>query len=233
MDAPTLAITMTAFRRHRYTKQVLDALSACRGIEGCIFLPTLDPGPPHVREVFKSWDSCPMKLQYNEFKLGCNVNTYYALERGFAESRWVFHLEDDTVPATDAIEFILWGLEQYEHDTSVFAIGLWPVNRLRASADEAGFVSRKNCFRPWGWATWRDRWDTLKDEWNFADPAVAWDTHIDLNLRRGREQILPWVSRVKNIGAENGTYVPSPKWHRENQHLEYWSNDYPGPFHYR
>jgi hypothetical protein len=35
-------------------------------------------------------------------------------------------------------------------------------------------------------------------------------------------EIFPLVSRIQNIGAQEGTYCPGPEWHYHNQYNDYW-----------
>ena len=30
------------------------------------------------------------------------------------------------------------------------------------------------------------------------------------------------MSRIQNIGQENGQWCPGPEWHKKNQYNEYW-----------
>jgi len=55
-------------------------------------------------------------------RVGCNINTAYALAKGFETSDRVLALEDDTVPGRDLIRFITWALDEYENDKSVFSV---------------------------------------------------------------------------------------------------------------
>lgn len=97
-------ITMTAYRRPDYTRQVLDALAQCNGIGDWIFLPNVEPGNDEVIELFRSWDACECRLVVNETRLNLNRNTHAAVSRAYdLRADTILHLEDDTVPSLDAL----------------------------------------------------------------------------------------------------------------------------------
>jgi len=79
-------------------------------------------------------------------------------------------------------------------------------------------------FTPWGWATWRDRWQQLTAGWS-RDEAISWDVVINHALRAGRYEAFPTVSRIQNIGAENGVHVPSAEWHAAHHHVPETADD--------
>jgi hypothetical protein len=161
-------------------------------------------------------------------RVGCNVNTYSALAYGFDHHSKVIALEDDTVPARDFLRFADWGLTKYLADPDVFSV----CGYQRTPKDETGFrnaVVRESWFTPWGWATWRDRWESVRDSWPADDRQVSWDTVVDKLTRRGRCEVRPMLARIQNIGAEGGAHVPGAAWHREHHLNPHWVETCPGP----
>ena len=84
------------------------------------------------------------------------------------------------------------------------------------------FVSQRNWFTPWGWATWKDRFEEMKSLWDFTGKNGSWDATINYAARKNRNEIFPHVARCQNIGAELATHVPSPEWHKEHHYNEHW-----------
>jgi hypothetical protein len=161
-------------------------------------------------------------------RVGCNINTYAALAHGFDRHARVIAMEDDTVPGRDFLRFARWGLEEYQHDASVFSI----CGYQKTPVSEAGYrnaVFREAWFTPWGWATWRDRWETVRASWPRYDHQVSWDTVLDKFSRRGRYEIRPMLARIQNIGAEGGAHVPGAAWHAEHHLNRCWVETTPGP----
>lgn len=216
MSMTDLAIVMTLCNRPKYTKRVLDALAQCDGIDDVPVYLMCEPINEEVIRIAKSFRQPCEVIMYTE-PAGCNVNTAYALAKGFSIADRVIALEDDTVPARDFLRFIRWGMDEYEDDKSVFSIcgyqrtGLQELHRT----DE---VIRENWFTPWGWATWRDRYETVSMGWPCKDDQISWDTVIHRIKLGDRCEIRPVMARIQNIGGELGTHVPSVQWH-ELHHL--------------
>jgi len=106
-------ITMTAYRRPAYTREVLAALATCDGIADWLLLPNVEPGNEEVIAAFDEWDACEMRLVVNEKRLGLNKNTHEAVYRAFKlRSDVMVHLEDDTVPSPDALHYFDWAVRE-------------------------------------------------------------------------------------------------------------------------
>ncbi len=90
-------ITMTAYRRPQYTREVLDALAQCDGIGDWTLIPNVEPGNTEVIAAFRDFHACECRLVVNERRLGLNRNTLAALMRAFhMKADHVVHLKDDT-----------------------------------------------------------------------------------------------------------------------------------------
>ena len=142
-------------------------------------------------------------------------------EREAVSVSGVIVLDDDIVPAADCLRYFEWAGEKYRDDREVFTVSAY----ARETPPPARYhsVRRLRWFTPWGWATWRDRWEEMRAHWGFGEP-FSWD--VIVNRTRGeRFEIQPFLSRVQNIGAEGGVHVPDPQWHREHQYNEFgaWS----------
>lgn len=220
MSTDEYCIVMTLHNRPAYTARVLSALAKCDGIEGRPVAFSCEPANIEVIRMAKAFRD-PRFINVGQQRLGCNVNTYYALSMGFSEYDQVIALEDDTVPGRDFLRFCEWGLREYRDDQSVFSI----CGYQRTPATELGktrSVIREQWFTPWGWATWRDRWDSVRTKWPVDDKQVSWDTIIDKVTRAGRYEIRPLVARIQNIGGEGGAHVPSAEWHRAHHLNPFW-----------
>ena len=75
------AITMTAYRRPAYTREVLAALAQCDGIADWLLLPNVEPGHDEVIDTFRQWSACESRLAVNKERMGLNRNTQEALVR--------------------------------------------------------------------------------------------------------------------------------------------------------
>jgi hypothetical protein len=130
-------------------------------------------------------------------------------------SEFHVHFEDDTVPTRDCLRWFAWARDQYRDDPAVMNVsGYQRVSN--GCLDECGL---RRWFTPWCWGVWRDRWLGLHLGWVQGDEATSWDVIVNHGLRAGRYEAFPTVSRIQNIGAENGTHVPSAEWHAEHHRV--------------
>ena len=224
-------VVMTLCSRPGYTRRVLDALSRCDDIDQFPVAMLCEPVDDEVIDLAKAFTLLPHVkswVQVGQKRVGCNVNTYSALALGFDHHDRVIALEDDTVPGRDFLRFCDWGLSKYEKDQDVFSI----CGYQRGPQDEAGYrnaVFRERWFTPWGWATWRDRWESIRESWPADDRQISWDTVIDKLTRRDRHEVRPMLARIQNIGAEGGAHVPGAAWHAEHHLNRCWIENVPGP----
>lgn len=207
MKRPLQPITMTACNRPKYTERVIRALEQCSGIDECILLVRIDPGCDEVARIVSSF-SGNMEFRINPFRLGCNANTLFAIHEGFARSRWNIHIEDDTVPARDALEFLFWARDRGAPLASCYrAHGHSDAGNLYGALSEIWFF-------PWVWGC-------SLDQWRAALPAIkvesphSWDTQANTAwMQQGLlRQVVPACARSCNIGAIGGVHVPSEEWH--------------------
>lgn len=220
-------IASTLYRRPEYTKQMMDGLLSCDGIEDYLVLFCVEPGHPEVAELtnwFATQHAGTVSI-YNPKLLGCTANIKQALTRGFAvpNTDYVIVVEDDIVLHKDALKYFEWANSSYKDDKSVFSVCAY---RRSDEVSMAYDISRNKWFTPWGWATWRDRWQEIRAKWD-GETTESWDRVIQFNIIGDRYEIYPHLARSQNIGAELGTYCPSPEWHKENQFNPHgvWSID--------
>ena len=225
------AIVMTLCSRPDYTREVLAALARCDDVDQYPIRLLCEPVDDSVIEaavIFAKFPHINAEIRVGHNRVGCNVNTYSALAWGFDDCRRVIALEDDTVPARDFLRFCEWGLDTYERDETVLTV----CGYQRTPPYETGYrnaVVREPWFTPWGWATWKDRWDSIRDSWPADDRQISWDTVIDKLTRKDRCEVRPLLARIQNIGGEGGAHVPGAAWHREHHWNPHWLENTPGP----
>lgn len=199
------SVSVTVCRRPGYTRQTLQALKRCDGINSWSVAVFIDRQCEEtvkavIEESPKWWT-----VFSSTSAVGCNENVRRAFEHGFSVSDYHVHLEDDTPPARDALSFFSWG-RKFGDDAQVFCVN--------------GYSKRGGCvdvarqgqdITAWGIATWQDRWKEMAANWS-PDPGISWDTWFDSNVRNGRDTITPDASRIQNIGEHNGTYGNPHVW---------------------
>jgi len=240
-------ITLSLYNREDYTFHVLDNLSKCKGIEEYVIIPVIDHDNQHGNNqramtelLFAATQQTKLKIdqpRYHQSNVGCNANIFTCLNIGFKVTNFLIHLEDDIILAPDALKYFEWASKEYEDDPTVFTVDAYNNKEYKAipAKDE---VERSQSFKPWGWATWIDRWNDIKDRWQFSySPRFehgkkvfnggGWDVAMKEYLRRDRHRIYPKLPRCKNIGAIGGCHTPSKEWH-ENKHskpVKFWAGD--------
>lgn len=202
------SLTVTVCRRPEYTRQTLRALAKCDGIEGWDVSIFVDRQCEQtvgvaVQERLPAWN-----VYGSSGPIGCNENVRRAFIHGLSVADYHVHIEDDTVPARDALAFFRWA-RKFGTDPTVFCV--CGFSRRGGAIDEA---TRGQDYTAWGFATWRDRWQEMNSNWS-ADPAVSWDTWMEWHVRKGRLAITPLASRIQNIGEFGGTYNNPHVWASE------------------
>lgn len=211
-------ITLALWRRPDYTRQVLESLAKCPQFSDYLLIIGIDGGgDPDVEAVAKGFNARAM-IDVRDRHIGCNQNTKLLLQRAFSfpECDYVIHLEDDTPVAPDALTWFEWAGKLRENP-NIFTVsgyaGQKPKEKLIGQENTAIYRPYFSC---WGWATWRDRWQEMRNNWPYAsDYELSWCRHVN-EVRSGRCQIEPFVSRTNNIGDLLGT-------HRGSALHEYWA----------
>jgi hypothetical protein len=233
-------ITVSLYKRPVYTEKILKALEKSY-VYSKLKIPiiiNIDPSPV-LREVHRlAYHLMPYAaIRFYGRHQGCNRAIYNCLRDGFEIGNYVIHIEDDILLAKDAIKWFVEEGNLYKDNKEHFSVcGYQRENPDRWLSEETGFTKPIDIlgddialptFYPWGWATWKDRWEGIKDNWAFDghEYGQSWDLYVKKKLRGDRLCVLPLISRVKNIGAENGEYTPSKEWHQKKHDIKIWSDD--------
>src|SRR5580693_6205950 len=118
-------ITLVLYNRPDYTRQVLDALRRCDGIEDYILLPHIEPGNDNVLALVEAIDFAEVRITRNPMRLGIGRNTYLAWEHGAKAADFFIHIEDDTVPARDCLRYMEHCRQTYRDDQRVFSVAAY------------------------------------------------------------------------------------------------------------
>lgn len=246
-------ISVSIFRREDYTKQVLDALFECVGIDSYQVFIHAEPAQNNKEvkktiEVAKSYlKHSNVELKINEKKRGCCRNIYHSINHAFQNTDTNFHIhfEDDTVPSADCLLYYEWAQEFYKNNDKVATVSSYekigycndrkPVVEFDDSYIEnyKSTVALRKSFNPWGWGIWRENWEKnlskqLRDKINSKGRYYSWDIHTRKILAKdqGLLQAYPLVSRTQNIGAKKGTHCPGVGFHSKMQKTKVFATDY-------
>lgn len=202
-------LTLCAWRRPKYLQAVLDALSKCAGIEDYILYIGIDgDGGDETIEIARKVKFTLTDILLHTHRVGCNLNTKHIQMYAFQHFDYVVHLEDDTLPAPDTLRYFDWA-KQFRKDSSIMTVSAWGMlPKLAETPDDNARVIKRCHFSSWGWATWKDRWQEMQQDWvSNDDMASSWDFGVEETRKRlNCQQIQPRISRINNIGSELGTH---------------------------
>jgi len=225
-------ITMTAYRRPAYTREVLDALAKCDGIADWILLPNVEPGNEEVIAAFRDWNACESRLLVHRERLGLCKNTHDAVFRAFQlRADVTVHLEDDTVPSPDALHYFDWAVREIlipdvkspDGHQILLASG-YNKPKSEPRPDQSHDSATRPIWTPWGWAVDRSRLTFLIVNWCFRNKK-CFTCPFRSQYRRTRREIFPILSRVQNIGYEQGENNRTPQWYRTNHRTPWVANE--------
>lgn len=219
---PCKLITMTGYRRPLYTREVLAALAKCRGVGGWTLLPSVEPVPETAAE-FSAWSASEMHLAVNRKRLGLNANTHAALHRARKmRPSVVVHLEDDTVPSPDALEYFEWAVANLPKKALLASGYNKPETEPPPEASHVCDVRR--VWTPWGWAVGPHGLRWLMEHWSFRN-AKCFTCHVKKKYGGRLNEVYPLLSRVQNIGYEMGENDRTPEWYRANHRTPWTAGD--------
>lgn len=186
------------------------------------------------------------KLDYQDINvlkatknLGCNRTTYELLDQAFHYDDYVVFIEDDILLAKDALYYFKYVGEKFKPCNDIFTVDGY--NNGLFNKDDYKKISISKSFKPWGWATWKNRWsddtpDCPKNNFKvdyhpkkhkgiwYKDG--TWDCYMKKCVRGERCRVFPLLPRSKNIG-EIGAHTPSKGFHAHKHTVPFWSDDLP------
>lgn len=214
------AITLTAFNRPGYLREVLESLRVNRNLDQFHLHIALEPGCAEVFEVCRSIDFIPTTIHQNVSLIGLRGNTYRLLQQVFAAGYdSVVYCEDDVVLGPDALDLALWYLNHatLPHETRCLCLH----NGASTVQRDPRIVNTHpiNDFAPVGFVATRPQWETFFQQRWHAD-AQGWDFGVTSGTGR---IAAPNVSRSHHIGRFGGTHYVA------EHHDPYYVNNYLHP----
>lgn len=224
-------ISMCHYKRPDYSRQVLEALRACDGIGDYLLLPHVEPGNEEVRDLIEAIDFAECLPTFNERRLGVNLNTENALLDGFSFGDFVIHIEDDILFAPDALRYFEWSSARYRADSSVFSVTGYHRRADPVSPEDFHRTRLRTWFHPWGWGTWRDRWELFSGRLHTSP--CTWDVFLNINFCAEARtscchEVYPELARAQNIGRYSsiGSTMTDEVWFFKYRHLTHWAGNH-------
>ena len=213
----TTALAIFGYNRPDHLRKCLEAVSRNKPIDTIIYL---DGG--YTEDVMNVATDFIWNVDYavvnDSFEhLGCAENIYRGIDRILKTYDSIIILEDDIIVSDNFIEYMLKGLEFYKDKQDIGSLTGYTLIKNKEI-----YASKRGC--AWGWATWKDRWESFNrnieplDNWGddilpILDRALkgtvdTWDAQFSLyHLVNNLKCIHPPESLVKNIGCDgSGTH---------------------------
>lgn len=160
------AVLLLVYNRPKQTEQVLKRLKEC-GVKD-VFVSADAPKnatdrklTEEVKAVLNRFDSIIINSQFSQRNLGCKEAVISGIDWFFNQVGEGIVLEDDCLPSPHFFPFAEELLSRYRDEPNVMMIG--GNNPLGAWQTEGGhFFSRIGTI--WGWATWKNRWESFNSE---------------------------------------------------------------------
>lgn len=142
-----------------------------------------------------NWD-CEVLTNYSEINLGCGKRPASGFDWVFQQVEEAIILEDDCLPHPSFFRYCEELLERYRDDQRIAVI----------SGDNFQFGYRRNddsyyfskYVYPWGWASWRDRWQGSYDYAMSAWPAVRDEGKLN-DMLPDRGELEYWKLMFENV----------------------------------
>ncbi|WP_298222726.1 nucleotide-diphospho-sugar transferase [Flavobacterium sp.] len=119
-----------------------------------------------VRQV--DWD-CEVKTLYHPENKGCRIAVQMAIDWFFENEPEGIIIEDDIIPNNAFFEYCQAMLEKYRDDDSILTINGCS---LGYQNDKQPY-GKTRYFNMWGWATWRNSVQKVKETWANYDPKIS------------------------------------------------------------
>jgi hypothetical protein len=216
-------ILVILYKRPEYTKQVLEALAAQPEIKDYYVLFQIDGCVKEVIDLAINFNATEKRLFINGSNAGCTLNVYMGLCNAFSMSDFVIVVEDDILVSHDFLKYIEWAKPYLSEDCRVISAFHKFEDCPEDKYNTIHYLSR---WCGWGWATNRKHWEAAKQRWDWGE-TESWDLMIAKRYFWQRKTIMPYLSRTKNIGAENGTYTVSVEQHTREVLIHKWADSVP------
>lgn len=209
----SLSLAIIGYKRPEYLQQVLDSIAACDGFNKISdIVVSIDDGPcrgPISGEVAERWldgISIPNVLIKQPFRRGIVGNSVLAIKESFDRgAKNVLYVEDDGLLSPDALAVAEW-LSIQDHD-KYLAYGLGEGSGDVVHPPSAmGEKNHLPC--PYAWLCPLPNWEFILRNWcckEFHPCGWSWSMTHAARLANRSRFLAPMLSRVKNIGRDNGT----------------------------
>lgn len=162
-NCENVSVVLVVYRRPVHTQRVLTAIRESNIKNLAIYMdaPSCNEVRERQDELVKiirniDWADCRFIRRKEQLRLAKSIVS--AVTEELQKYEQIILLEDDCVPQKCFFEFMFSSLEKYKEDKKVRSVCGYqlPIADFRSNSVDGVLIRR---FMPWGWATWRDRWN--------------------------------------------------------------------------
>jgi glycosyltransferase involved in cell wall biosynthesis len=224
-----VSVSLTAWRRPYYLKQVLASWERARGFGDLRRFVIGLGGSPRVGEArdviaaFAERVSVPVELHEDDGTIGPWRALAANGNRAFEDpgTGFIVVCEEDILVADDVLEMLAWQRREFQGNPQVLLLNLhsrcgqgWdgPSVADDPAADPA-VVRLLPYFNQWGWGTWRECWEeVLIPDWDYDGTSglphqSGSDWNIALRTMKGYLAAVPDASRTQHIGDQEPMFA--------------------------
>ena len=168
----TYPIAIFAYNRPKHLRNLLDSLENNRLSElsdVSIFIDKCDDEKIHnsILEVAnKKRKFRSLSIITHDENIGLKSNLIFGINEVLNNDDGIIVLEDDLFLDEYFLEFMNKSLNEYKESGDVYHVNGWSYPQL-INRKKSNFVG--SLASPWGWATWKNRWDNFNDEYQSND----------------------------------------------------------------
>lgn len=225
-------IVLFVYNRPEHTKHILKSLNRLEEAKQSEFFIYSDGGNEktevevsQVRDVLKSFQNASNFAKLTIVESDTNQGLAKSIISGVTDviNKYdkIIVLEDDLIVSGDFLTYMNNALKYYKNEGSVWAISAYtfPMKSLENYKHDIYFSGR-GC--SWGWATWKDRWETvdwevsnypsLKYDLSFRQKFAKWGNDLPCMLDSyAYHEIHSWAIRWCLSGFLQNKYTVYPK----------------------
>lgn len=163
-----IGIIVFAYNRSHHLKKVLEGLRKNDGVSRLYIFQDGLKCEQHrdewekTQQVISDTDWCEVIYTQASYNKGLAKSIVDGINVVFTENDAVIVLEDDCVPASGFISYMIQCFDKYVLQENVYSVSgySWPIELPEDQYDVYG------CGRisSWGWGTWKDRWEQYNED---------------------------------------------------------------------
>lgn len=228
-------ISITAYKRPEYLKQVLASIQANKFVDQYELFLGLEPGNNEIVDLVKSIDWIKTHIYVNDVVLGVRKNPHKLMNKVFlAGSIMNVYLEEDVIISPDALSMANWYLETQPENAW---LSLNFLDYGSSTARPYVLIASKKfnalgfCVKSWAWREHFSRFWMSDDGTKrvYGEEYSGWDWAVTAHLKEnaGLKTLTPMLSRSNHIGRNGGVHA-SPEFHDKIfPHLPISDGSYP------